>query len=122
MSKEDEIRLIAYRIWEEEGCRDGHDCEHWFRAEALWEKKHIVLIGTVSEFFKRPVVAGVDLTSSIKVGEVVKIKGHTTDLEFPIGSMQIDNAPVKEAKPGDKVGIKVPDRVRIGDNVYKISE
>jgi hypothetical protein len=39
MGKEDEIRLIAYSMWEEEGCQDGHDCEHWIRAEAIWEEK-----------------------------------------------------------------------------------
>jgi Protein of unknown function (DUF2934) len=38
MGREEEIKLIAYRIWEEEGCIDGHDCEHWFRAEAIWEQ------------------------------------------------------------------------------------
>jgi hypothetical protein len=36
MGKEDEVKLIAYRLWEEEGCVDGHDCEHWFRAEVIW--------------------------------------------------------------------------------------
>ena len=35
MEREDEIRLIAYNIWQEEGCFDGRDCEHWFRAEAM---------------------------------------------------------------------------------------
>lgn len=40
MGKEDEIQLIAYTIWETEGCLDGHDCEHWFRAEILWEQQH----------------------------------------------------------------------------------
>ena len=39
MGREDEIKLIAYKIWEEEGCVDGHDCEHWFRAEAVWEQQ-----------------------------------------------------------------------------------
>jgi hypothetical protein len=39
MGKENEIRLIAYGIWEEEGCENGHDCEHWIRAKAIWEKK-----------------------------------------------------------------------------------
>jgi len=45
MGKEDEIRLIAYRIWQEEGCVDGLDCEHWFKAETVWQqnqKKSIV--------------------------------------------------------------------------------
>lgn len=39
MGKEEEIKLIAYKIWEEEGCLDGHDCEHWFRAEVIWEQQ-----------------------------------------------------------------------------------
>ena len=38
MAKEDEIKLIAYSIWEED-CPDGRDCEHWFRAEAIWEEQ-----------------------------------------------------------------------------------
>jgi hypothetical protein len=40
MGREDEIRLIAYSIWEEESCPDGLDCEHWFKAEAIWEEKN----------------------------------------------------------------------------------
>jgi hypothetical protein len=39
MGREDEIRIIAYLIWEEEGCCDGHDCEHWLKAEVIWEEK-----------------------------------------------------------------------------------
>jgi hypothetical protein len=31
--------LIAYNIWEQEGCCNGHDCEHWLRAEAIWAQK-----------------------------------------------------------------------------------
>jgi hypothetical protein len=36
MGREDEVRLIAYRIWEEEGCCQGRDIEHWIKAETLW--------------------------------------------------------------------------------------
>lgn len=39
MEREEEIRLIAYRIWEEEGCYHGRDVEHWLKAEAIWEEK-----------------------------------------------------------------------------------
>ena len=39
MAKEDEIRLIAYNIWEEEGCCDGQDVDHWLRAEVIWEER-----------------------------------------------------------------------------------
>jgi selenocysteine-specific translation elongation factor len=79
------------------------------------------LIGTVSDFFARPVVAGISLHAPIKVGDTIKIKGHTTDLEFALASMQIDNAFVQEAKAGDSIGIKVKERVRKGDSVYKVS-
>ncbi len=79
------------------------------------------LIGHVSDFFSRPVVAGIDLRGSLKIGDKIKIKGHTTDLEFAVESMQIDNAAVQEARPGDSIGIKVPDRVRKGDAVYRVA-
>ena len=77
-------------------------------------------IGKVSTFFARPVVAGIDLTSSLKVGDTIHIQGHTTDIEVKVESMQIDNVDVKQADSGDSVGIKVTDRVRPGDHVYKI--
>lgn len=37
MAREDEIKTIAYYLWQEEGCVDGRDCEHWLRAEIIWE-------------------------------------------------------------------------------------
>ena len=67
------------------------------------------------------VVAGVDLTGGMKAGDRIHIKGHTTDVEMTVTSMQIDNKEVAGAKPGQSVGIKVPDRVRAGDTVYKVS-
>ena len=77
-------------------------------------------IGRVNEFFARPVVAWIDLTAPLKVGDKNHILGHTTDLETVVESMQIHNVDVTEAKAGDAVGIKVPDRVRIGDHIYKV--
>lgn len=77
-------------------------------------------VGIVSAFFGKPVVAGIDLTAPVKVGDRLHITGHTTDLELVVGSMQINNANVQQGNPGDSVGIKVPDRVRRGDKVYKV--
>jgi len=79
-------------------------------------------VGKVMDFFARPVVAGIDMTGTLKVGDRIHIKGHTTDIEMDIDSMQIDNADVDKAKKGDSVGIKVPDRVRVGDTVYKVTD
>ncbi len=81
-----------------------------------------VEIGKVSDFFARPVVAGIELTGTLKMGDKIHIKGHTTDMEFMVGSMQIDNADVSQAKAGDAVGIKVNDRVRRGDSIYKVTD
>ena len=80
------------------------------------------IIGKVADFFAHPVVAGIELTAALKVGDKIRIKGHTTDLEMTVGSMQIDNASVTEAKAGDSIGVKVSDRVRSGDSVYKITD
>ena len=81
-----------------------------------------VEIGKVSEFFARPVVAGIELTASLSAGDKIRIKGHTTDIEMVVSSMQIDNASVNEGKAGQAVGIKVPDRVRRGDTVYRVTD
>ena len=80
------------------------------------------MIGAVADFFAHPVVAGIELTGALKTGDKIRIKGHTTDLEMTVDSMQIDNAAVTEAKAGDSIGVKVSDRVRSGDKVYKITD
>ena len=80
-----------------------------------------VEIGKVDDFFARPVVAGITLTGTLNLGDKVHIKGHTTDLELIVTSMQINNANVNIAKAGDAIGIKLIDRVRPGDKVYKVT-
>jgi len=80
-----------------------------------------VEIGSISDFFAHPVVAGIELIDGLKVGDRIHIMGHTTDMELAVDSMQIDNKSVTEAKAGDAIGIKVSDRVRRGDKVYKIA-
>jgi len=79
-------------------------------------------VGKVNDFFARPVVAGIELTGTLKVGDKIHLKGHTTDIEQIVDSMQIDNVNVQEAKAGDSVGIKVTDRVRRGDTIYRVSD
>ena len=81
-----------------------------------------VEVGKVTDFFAKPVVAGIQATGTIKTGDLIRIKGATTDLEFDVSNMHNEHAVVTEAKNGDLIGIKVPDRVRCGDHVYKVIE
>ena len=78
-------------------------------------------IGVVKQYFGKPCVAAIEITEgSLKVGDRIHIKGHTTDLEEEISSMQIEHSPVEEVKAGDLVGIKVSERVRPNDQVYRV--
>ena len=77
-------------------------------------------IGSVSDFFAHPVVAGIDLTGTLKVGDQIHIKGHTTDLTQTVTSIQIDRAPITAARKGQEIGLLVNSRVRRRDSVYKL--
>ena len=80
-------------------------------------------VGVIIKFFAKPSVAAIEVTSgSIKVGDRLSYKGHTTDFTEEIASMQIDNQAVEEATVGQLVGIKVKERVRENDKVYKVVE
>ncbi len=79
-------------------------------------------VGEVVKFFSKAGVAAIKVTEGeLKVGDRIKIKGHTTDFEDQIQSMQIENQGVEKAGPGAMVGIKVKDRVRENDVVYKVT-
>jgi len=77
-------------------------------------------IGKVSSYFSHVDVAAIKLSGKLKVGQKVHIKGHTTDFEITVKEMQIERKPVKEAKKGDHIGIKVPDKVRPNDAVFLV--
>ena len=79
-------------------------------------------IGIVEHFFTNVNVAAIRITGGeLKLGDTIHFVGSTTDFEQKIDSMQIDRKPVEMVKSGDDVGIKVKDRVREQDIVYKIS-
>lgn len=77
-------------------------------------------IGSVDDFFAKVCVAALKLESDLQVGETIHIKGHTTDITQQVQSMQIQHEAVTKAKKGDSIGIKVDDRVRKGDTIYKV--
>lgn len=75
-------------------------------------------IGTISTFFTKINVAAIELVGPLKVGDTIHIKGHTTDFNQKVESMQIEMKDIEKAKKGDSVGIKVKDRVRPSDVVF----
>ena len=78
-------------------------------------------IGFVSNYFSKISVAAVEITDgTVSVGDTLHFLGHTTDIESTIHSMQIEHKSVTEARKGDSVGVKVSEKVREGDKVYKI--
>ena len=79
------------------------------------------LVGEVSHWFGKIGVAGIELTGKLAVGDRIHILGYTTDFEQEVMSMQMMHQDVKEAGPGDDVGIKLKFRARAGDNVYKVT-
>lgn len=79
-------------------------------------------LGEVVKFFAKPSVAAVKITGGeLSVGDTVKFVGHTTDFEDTIDSMEVNNEKIDTAVVGDYIGIKVPQRVRPGDEMYKIT-
>ncbi len=78
-------------------------------------------VGKVTHYFGKIGVAAIEMQEELQVGDRVRFAGHSTDFEQDIDSMQLEHEAVQKAEPGQSIGIKVIERVREGDIVYKIS-
>lgn len=83
------------------------------------EKK---LIGKITHYFSKIGVAVVELSDDITVGAKIRVEGETTSFEQVIDSMEIENKKVETATAGQSIGLKVKERVRLHDSVYKVME
>ncbi len=83
----------------------------------MGEKKPI---GAIKHYFNKIGVAVIELSGKINVGDNISIEGATTNVNQKIDSMQIEHKPVKTAGKGQSIGLKVVDRVREGDSVFKL--
>ncbi|MDD5290840.1 MAG: hypothetical protein PHZ04_01870 [Patescibacteria group bacterium] len=77
-------------------------------------------IGTVTHYFGKIGVAVVVLAKELKVGEKIRFAGGKTDFEQEVNSLQMDKQPVAKAGKGESVGLKVNEKVRVGDEVYRV--
>lgn len=77
-------------------------------------------IGTVIHYWDRIGVAGIRLTGALRVGDTIRITGATTDFTTTVQSIQEEKQSLTEAGAGHSIGIKVPQKARAGDSVYKV--
>ncbi|HNQ36274.1 MAG TPA: translation elongation factor-like protein [bacterium] len=79
-------------------------------------------IGVVADFFGHIGVMALKLTGELKVGDKIHVRGHTTDLTQVVDSIQVEHEKIDAAAPGMDIGIKVTEKVRHGDRVYRVTE
>jgi len=82
-------------------------------------KKTENIIGKVTHYFPHVRAGVIKLKAPLAIGDTIKIKGHTTDFNQAVNSMQIDRVPINQAKKGQEIGLLVDSRVRQHDKVYK---
>ena len=82
-------------------------------------EENVVEIGRITHFFTKISVAVIELTIPLAVGDTIVIKGPTTDFEQIVESMQIEHNNVQSAEAGQSIGLRVAQRVRENDMVYK---
>ena len=78
-------------------------------------------IGKFIHYYGNLNVGIIELSDSLKVGDKIHIKGHTSDFTQDVSSLQIEHATVSEAKAGDAVGIKVAQKIHQHDKVYRVT-
>ena len=82
-------------------------------------EENVVEIGRITHFFTKISVAVIELIMPLAVGDTIVIKGPTTDFEQVVESMQIEHNNVQRAEAGQSIGLRVAQRVRENDMVYK---
>lgn len=82
-------------------------------------EEELVEIGRITHFFAKINVAVIELKAPLKVGDTIVIKGPTTDSQQVVDSMQIEHQNVQTALAGQSIGMKVPQRVRETDAVFR---
>lgn len=80
-----------------------------------------VIVGRVTHYFPRVEVAVVELTDDeLRIGDSIRVLGTTSNFTQAIHSMEIDHSPVDLVRVGDEVAIRVVERARVGDLVFRI--
>jgi translation initiation factor IF-2 len=79
-------------------------------------------IGKVSKFFGKIGVAAIRVEKgTLKPGDSIRVKGNTSDVTETVAALQVNGKDIPEAKAGDEVGVKLAQRVRPNDKVFKVT-
>lgn len=82
-----------------------------------------VKVGYVKDYFAKVGVAAIEITEGhLVAGDTIHIKGHTTELTQRVDSIQLEHQALQRAEPGQVIGVKVLERVRPHDQVFKVTE
>lgn len=76
-------------------------------------------LGKILDYYSNLEIITLLLEAPLSIGDTIRIKGHKTDLTQKVESLQIAHAGVQSAMAGESVEIKVADKSRPGDAVYK---
>jgi translation elongation factor EF-1alpha len=76
----------------------------------------------VLHYFPRAGACAIQAETVLRAGDAVLVRGHTTDFTTRVERIELDHARIARAEPGATVAMQVPDRVRKGDVIYRLSE
>ena len=82
-------------------------------------EENVIEVGHITHFFSKINVAVIELTESLAAGDSILVKGPSTDFEQTVESMQIEHENIPRAEAGQSVGLKLAQRARERDTVYK---
>jgi hypothetical protein len=78
-------------------------------------------IGVVTHYYSHLLVAIIGLESgTLRVGDMIHIRGHTTDFSQQVESLEVNHAHVTEVGPNEEFGLKVVEHAREHDVVFKV--
>ncbi len=80
-------------------------------------------IGVITHYFGKIGVAAIEITAGeLRVGDTIRVKGHTSDFTQKVESMQIEHRTVEVAHPGESVGLRVAGHAHEHDEVFRVTE
>jgi translation elongation factor EF-Tu-like GTPase len=84
--------------------------------------QHEEAIGTVTHYYSHLGVAIVQINKgTLKTGDTVRLKGHSTDFSQPVESMELEHQHIDKAEAGQSIGLLVKDHAREHDIVYRVT-